>query len=140
MDKSTLINMLHAFAAQRPGLNFSNYGDWQLYKREAWSIWRDLVIARELLGLVASNSGITADMIASRLDGSDRLRIDNDEITYIAGQYYPTEFRHAVSQLCVSLLWQSAAADMTPERKTRQVLQQRFKGRVSRTAARLINL
>lgn len=140
MTKSQLTDLLHAFINQRPGLNWSDYNDTQLYRCEAREIYRDLVLAREMLGLVAANPDITGEMLSDYLNGSDRLRLENGVVDYIVGQYFPTEYRHAVAQMCSSLLWRAASQYVTPERNTRQVLRQSLKGRVSRTAAKMINL
>lgn len=140
MTKTQLLDQLHVFINQRPGLNWQDYNDAQLYRRETREIYRDLVLAREMLGLIAFNPEITADMLSEYLDGRNRLRLDGGTVDFIAGQYFATEYRPAVSQLCVNLLWRSASRYETPERKTREILRQSLKGRVSRKASKLMDL
>lgn len=140
MTKTQLLDQLHVFINQRPGLNWQDYNDAQLYRRETREIYRDLVLAREMLGLIASNPEITADMLSEYLDGRNRLRLEGGVVDFIAGQYFATEYRPAVSRLCVNLLWRVASRYETSERKTREILRQSLKGRVSRRASKLMDL
>lgn len=113
MKKQALIEALHRFIRQRPGLEFANYGDVSAYLSESRAITRDLHHARALLSAVAWRDGITADDIidASCRAFSGRLTITptNDgegfSIDYCTGQYFPTEYRRAVASVLASALW-----------------------------------
>ena len=115
MDKkASIIDALSRFAAQRPGLDFANYGDIRAYRSEARSIGRDLQHARELLRYVAWHDSIDADAIlaAARSNYSGRLSLEIDEtsgavrIDYCTGQYWPTEYRRAVCAVLAGAVWE----------------------------------
>ena len=107
-DKSTIIAALHKWIAQRPGLEFGNYGDVSSYRAEMRSIGKDLQHARAMINYVAWHDSITADMILHAA-GSGRLTLtaDGDKVTinYVTGQYWPTEYRRAVCVLMSSVIW-----------------------------------
>lgn len=108
MDKSKLLGALSAFARQRPGLEFGNYGDVSAYRSELRSITKSLHNANELLAAVSWRDGITADSIikATQRAYSGRLSIDADgSIDYCTGQYWPTEYRNAVCAVLAECLW-----------------------------------
>ena len=108
-DKSTIIAALHKWIAQRPGLEFGNYGDVSSYRSEMRSIARDLQHARTMVNYVAWHDSITADMILRAADNGGRLSLttDGDKVTinYVTGQYWPTEYRRAVCALMSSVIW-----------------------------------
>lgn len=105
MNRTDLLSLLRAFARQRPGLDFANYGDVRLYRNEATEITRDLRDAEWLLSEVQC-SDIGADRIRAALQGSGRLTLSDDgKLSYSTGQYWCTEFRPAVSRICSQLLW-----------------------------------
>ncbi len=60
MNTETYLAALHAFANQRPGLEFANYGDLRSYRAECRSITRDLSDFRQLARFVEL-SGVNAD-------------------------------------------------------------------------------
>lgn len=108
-DKSTIIAALHKWIAQRPGLDFGNYGDVSSYRAEMRSIGRDLQHARAMINYVAWHDSITADMILIAADNGGRLTLTADgdkvRIDYVTGQYWPTEYRRAVCHLMSSVIW-----------------------------------
>ena len=108
-DKSTIIDALHKWIQQRPGLEFGNYGDMSSYRAELRSIGKDLQHARAMVNYVAWHDSITAEMILSAADNGGRLSLttDGDKVTinYVTGQYWPTEYRRAVCSLMSSVIW-----------------------------------
>ena len=106
--KQTIIDALHQWIAQRPGLEFGNYGDVSSYRAEMRSIGRDLQHARAMVNYVAWHDSITAEMILHAA-GSGRLTLTADgdkvRIDYVTGQYWPTEYRRAVCHLMSSVIW-----------------------------------
>lgn len=125
LTKSELLRALRAFARQRPGLEFANYGDWRSYNQEAASITRDLAHAQTLLRAVELRDGITAaDVLAACRDAfSGRLTVDAvtcktgtvaARVGYCVGQYFPTEYRRAVAAVCASALWRHVADHAMP--------------------------
>ena len=107
-NKSTIIAALRKWIAQRPGLEFGNYGDVSSYRAEMRSIGKDLQHARAMINYVAWHDSITADMILHAA-GSGRLTLTADgdkvRIDYVTGQYWPTEYRRAVCHLMSSVIW-----------------------------------
>ena len=101
--KAELISALRAFAAQRPGLEFANYGDISSCRSESRRIQRQLADARALLAAVEERDSITAENILAQLDG--RLTWDGTELDYCTGQYWPVEYRAAVCRSLSSVLW-----------------------------------
>ena len=106
--KQTIIDALHQWINQRPGLEFGNYGDVSAYRSELRSITRDLQHARAMVNYVAWHDSITAEMILHAA-GSGRLTLTADgdkvRIDYVTGQYWPTEYRRAVCHLMSSVIW-----------------------------------
>jgi len=107
--KQTIIAALRKWIAQRPGLEFGNYGDVSSYRAEMRSIARDLQHARAMINYVAWHDSITAEMILNAVDNGGRLTLtaDGDKVTidYVTGQYWPTEYRRAVCALMSSVIW-----------------------------------
>jgi hypothetical protein len=131
MEKQAILDALRAFARQRPGLEFGNYGDAASYRAELRSITRDLSDAATLLRAV-EHSEITADDILRAADGG-RLSItpvcDLARIDYCTGQYWPVEYRKAVCRVLAECLWARwrdlLPGDVTSDR-IRKVAQQEF--------------
>lgn len=75
--KQAIMTALDKFVAQRPGLEFGNYGDVKAYRAEMRSITKDLHHYRELARAVEGCDGIDADALlrASRDAYSGRLKI-----------------------------------------------------------------
>ena len=110
--KETLIACLRKFIAQRPGLEFGNYGDVSAYRSEMRSITKDRHHAETMLASVAWRDSITTDSIleASKHAFSGRLAITEPSpgrfvLDYCTGQYWPTEYRRAVCSVLSSALW-----------------------------------
>lgn len=106
--KTQLIQALQSWVAQRPGLEFGNYGDWPAYRAEMRSIGKDLQHARALINYVAWHDSITAEMILDAAKSgrlSIKLEGDKVQIDYCTGQYWPTEYRPAVCRLLSSVIW-----------------------------------
>ncbi len=110
--KQAILNALQRFVAQRPGLEFANYGDVALYRAEMRSITKDRHHAEELIRAVSWRDSITANDILKAADfaHSGRLAIRETEpgaftLDYCTGQYWPTEYRRAVANVLSSALW-----------------------------------
>ena len=107
-DKSTIIAALRKWIAQRPGLEFGNYGDPFAYRAEVRSIGKDLQHARAMVNYVAWHDSITAEMILDAAkSGRLSIKVEGDKvrIDYCTGQYWPTEYRPAVCRLLSSVIW-----------------------------------
>ncbi|HEY3376377.1 MAG TPA: hypothetical protein VGL77_02690 [Armatimonadota bacterium] len=85
------------YAAQRPGLEYGNYGDWHAYRNEVNYISRQW---QKICALVkiASFCGITDDQVIQQSESSwlGRYHWDGTQWDYCVGQYFPTEYRAAV--------------------------------------------
>jgi hypothetical protein len=123
MDKKQqIIAALYAFARQRSGIEFCNYGDVAAFRAEQRSITKNLHHARQLIRDVELRDSITADDIikASQHAYSGRLTIvtrDNGAVTidYCTGQYFPTEYRRAVCAVMASVLLDWKRTQCMPE-------------------------
>lgn len=110
--KHDILQALRAFARQRPGLDFCNYGDVRAYRAESRDITRDLHHAETLLSAVQWRDSITADDILQACSSafSGRLTVTESPdrritVDYCAGQYWHTEYRRAVCSVLSSVLW-----------------------------------
>lgn len=112
---STILRMLREFAEQRPGLDPCNYishgaddAGRAAYRAERRAITRQLDDARELIALVSMTpSAIGPHLLAELQHGRLTLepRGDGWRLDYCTGQYWPTEYRAAVSRVLASALW-----------------------------------
>ena len=103
-DKAAIINALARWIAQRPGLEYENYGDPVSYRAEARAIGKDLQDARTLLRYVDA-SQITGDQLADAFRAfSGRLSWDGAKLSYCTGQYWPTEYRKAACAVLASAI------------------------------------
>jgi len=118
MNKAALIETLHAWINQRPGLEPANYiSGWndtdgrRAYRSDARSITKDLNDARYFLDYVAIRDSITAEQIldAAKYSFSGRLSIEPDgdgfKVDYCTGQYWPTEYRKAAAAVLKGAIW-----------------------------------
>jgi hypothetical protein len=110
--KEQVITLLYAFAAQRPGLDFGNYGDVTSYRSESRRITRQLHEARELIRAVELAQGMTVETLlggfrafSGRLTVAPHTKPGAWRLDYCTGQYWPTEYRAAVCAVCASALW-----------------------------------
>lgn len=100
------IDLLTQFVNRRPGLDFSNYGDYKLYHNELNEINRDKKDFYELLGLASRRiENLEEKLTALLSDNSGRLFLENGEIVYHTGQYFPTEYRPAACAKIARLIW-----------------------------------
>ncbi|CAB4152084.1 hypothetical protein UFOVP938_57 [uncultured Caudovirales phage] len=119
MNKQTVIAALMAFARQRSGIEFCNYGDVSAFRSEQRSIKRDLQHVRVLVSAVQWRDSITGDMIAEACKHAFSGRLSLIEradgkiaVDYCSGQYFPTEYRKAVCAVLASVLWDTWRENM----------------------------
>jgi hypothetical protein len=104
-ERSALLDALHTFARQRPGLEFGNYGDVRAYRSELRRITAALADVRRLMTAVELSS-ISADALRDQLGYQGRLRLMPDgSLNYVTGQYFPVEYRPAVARVLANALW-----------------------------------
>lgn len=134
MTKQQLIAELYAFAAQRPGLEPGNYATWQDYRAEARGITAALTEARKMIRMVELRDSITAECLADAFRGS-RLTLligaNGPSLDYTPGQYYPVEFRSAVSRVCAHALWRWAADGVQNGSDVRAICRREFGNRIA---------
>lgn len=101
MNKQEITAALRQWVAQRPGLEFGNYGDVPAYRAEMRAITRQRHEAEALIRFVELADSITAADLERELDGRNRLQLaaDADRLEYCTGQYWPTEYRAAVCRV-----------------------------------------
>ncbi len=105
----TTIEKLIKFINQRPGLDFSNYGDISAYRAESREITKDRADFFELFTLASRRVENLEEKLTEYLTNtSGRLLLNKDgEIEYCTGQYFPTEYRPAANRVLVNLIWAS---------------------------------
>lgn len=107
MDKNTICAKLRAFAKRNPNMHAANYADWRSYKAEARRVTRDLAAALDLIDRVEREERATATMMLANLDRRLTWDAGRGDVEYCAGQYFATEYRKAVQQVCAMTLWQA---------------------------------
>lgn len=115
--KTKLLSALRTFVNQRPGLDFGNYGDASSYRAEVRTITKSRADALAMINYIAWHDSITAEDIidTSKHAFSGRLTINPDlSIDYCTGQYWPTEYRHAVACVMANVLWQYFRTNCNP--------------------------
>ena len=108
-----MLASLRAFVRQRPGFDWHNYGDAASYRADVRRAGRDLRDAEELLRAVTWRTSCT---LAENKCG--RLSWNGKGWEYVAGQYFPTEYRAAACAVLASALWDYFAASLPKHKLT----------------------
>lgn len=105
-EKTTIIAAMRAWIRQRPGLDWWNYTA-ESYRSDARRIGRQLRDAETLLAAVAGRQYVKAEYLqeAFRRAYSGRLSWDGARLSYVEGQYWPTEYRAAACAVLAQALW-----------------------------------
>ena len=108
--RDAILNALTVFVAQRPGLEYGNYGDPSTYRAELRRITKMRHDAETLIAKVRQTSITAEALLAAFRSFSGRLtpvvREDGAvALHYCTGQYYPTEYRAAVCAVLTTALW-----------------------------------
>lgn len=111
-NRDEMLASLRAFVRQRPGFDWHNYGSAASYRADVRRAGRDLRDAEELLRAVTWRTSCT---LAENKGG--RLSWNGKGWEYVAGQYFPTEYRAAACAFLASALWRCYSVGL-PERKT----------------------
>jgi len=102
------IELLVKFVNQRPGLDFCNYGDISAYRSESREITKDKHDFNELLTLALRRvDNLNAALTNLLSNSSGRLILNNGQLEYCTGQYFPTEYRPAACRALRDLIWNS---------------------------------
>jgi hypothetical protein len=138
-EKTKIVDALYAWIAQRPGLEFGNYGDVSAYRSEMRGITRDMHDARTLLHHVES-SQITGVELAGAFKHafSGRLSWDGARLYYCTGQYWPTEYRKAAAAVLASAVWSYWRDGMIGDGMTGENMGDRLRASARRTFGRSI--
>jgi hypothetical protein len=145
MNKAALIETLHDWINQRPGLEPANYiSGWNdtagrsAYRSDARSITKDLHDARYLLDYIAIRDSITAEQIlnAAKHNFSGRLSItpkgDGFEIDYCIGQYWSMEYRKAAAAVLRGAIWDWLSEERTDAEAVRKAARREFPASIAR--------
>ncbi len=121
--REQILQALAVFIAQRPGLEFGNYGDVRAYRSEMRSITADRHVAERLLAQVSWRTSIGEKELREAFRAfSGRLSIvDRADgaiaMEYCTGQYFPTEYRRAACAVLASALWDYFRDQCLPDAK-----------------------
>lgn len=107
------------FVNQRPGLDFSNYGDVSAYRSESREITKDRQDFFELFALAARRVNNLDQQLTEYLTNtSDRLQLNKEgQLEYCTGQYFPTEYRPAANRVLRTIIWNSFRDEKDSEGK-----------------------
>lgn len=116
---ATPMEALLAYANQRPGLEFGNYGNGPAYRSESRRIAGDLKRVSRAAEEFEQAHGTDTDLIDATRGGRLTLERTDDaySVDYCTGQYWPTEYRPAVARVletAASSAKQRAAAANPP--------------------------
>jgi hypothetical protein len=129
-ERRAMLAALDTWIRQRPGLEWGNYGgDGSAYRAELRDIARDRRDALALLRAVETCGRIDAAMLreafrafSGRLSLVDKSAHYNDGSTYykfglsyVTGQYWPTEYRKAAAAVLAAAWWDGLRETMPPE-------------------------
>jgi hypothetical protein len=92
-----LLIKLASYAAQRPGLDFRDYGDVSAYRSDARKITRQFAACGGAIQQAYALEVTDGDLIEATR--GDRLTIIDGAVDYVTGQYWPTEYRAAVARV-----------------------------------------
>lgn len=119
-NRDKILALLASFAAQRPGLEYGNYGEMRSYRSEMRSITQDLHDFRTLMSAVAWRSSIDEARLRDSFRAfSGRLTLTETadgkmRLDYCTGQYFPTEYRKACCAVLASALWDYVRGECMP--------------------------
>ena len=112
METKDIKAALLAFARQRPGFEFANYGDVTAYRADVRRATRQLNDARAIAAAIPD--GMPVRYLLNQLGSGNRLSLEDGRLDYAAGQYYCLEFRAAVARALANALWMFWAEDAGP--------------------------
>ena len=103
--RARVIQLLRSLVESRPSLALSSYNAYRAYKDDSNKLSLQLRDARRLLDEIDKRKRITCSAIIAGVDsGNGRLQLRNGSLTYVAGQYYPMEYRAAVCAAAARIL------------------------------------
>lgn len=107
------LQMLAAYAAKNPGLDFRDYGDVAAYRGDSRMITEQLHDVRDALRFACAVNIQDEHLI--EVSRGARLTIERTDagglrLDYTTGQYWPTEYRGAVARLIESATRAAARA------------------------------
>lgn len=119
-ERAAILTALDRWIRQRPGLEYANYGNPTSYRSELRSISRDGREAKTLLQAVRwREQSITLPMLreafraySGRLTWTWDAEAGKGALSYVTGQYWPTEYRKAACAVLASALWAAARESM----------------------------
>jgi len=138
----TTIEKLTKFVNQRPGLDYSNYGELSSYRSEMAEITRDRTDYFELLSLAFSRIDNLNEVVTNYLKtSSGRLTMNEaGNLEYCTGQYFPTEYRPAANRLLRDIIWNSYSNELYADNTTVYTdgndIRKAIKRRISRRIAK----
>lgn len=110
--REQILSALSTWVAQRPGLEFGNYGDVTSYRSEMRRITAQRHDFNALMSAVSWRESIDADALRAAFKDaySGRLTLHDTDaggvrLEYCTGQYWPTEYRAAACAVLASALW-----------------------------------
>lgn len=114
MNKTTLIHALGAFISQRSGIDFRNYasGDYRASRESFLGDYRPILKhgkhARRMLDFVSRRDISAEDLVQASRSGRLSFVTIKDAVgvSYVTGQYFPTEYRRAACSVLARAIWE----------------------------------
>jgi len=146
-SNTSIITLLQNFVNQKSGLDFADYGDVSAFRKDQREISNGEKDFEELLTLayrrLQTESGLEDALLAELKINNGRLEYNeqNKSLTYITGQYFPTEYRPAACSLLRSVIWKDYANEKesntpNPVYNSGAEIRTAIKKRVSRRVAK----
>lgn len=137
----TAVHALVDFANTRPGLDFANYGDVNLYRAESRSITRDLHAVRELASVARYMCTDQEILDAARNSRVEIESFSDDNgagyrVSYCTGQYYPVEYRAGVARVLASAIWRAWSREIGDRPDACDRIRRRARAEFSRSVVR----
>lgn len=101
-ERELMLDTLQHFIRQRPGFEWANYDSAASYRADTRRALRDLHDAEDMLRAIRWRTSCTFSPSTS---GRLTWEAERKGWQYVAGQYFPTEFRAAACSLLASALW-----------------------------------
>jgi len=136
MMKQQILDALHAFVRQKPGLESANYNSRAAYQSDYRRVRQQLKDFERMLEAAERMPEIAVPELKNAFRSANRGRLELTEsadgkpvLTYQAGQYYPTEYRAAACAVLAQALWDAARQRYAPLSHTSDWLRAHFRRR-----------
>lgn len=116
--KTEIIATIRRFINSRPNFDSCNYSDATSYRADLRTAAKDRAAALHILAAIEARDTITAADMLDPAHNYGRFTLKTEGKTiraeYIAGQYYPTEYRAGIARYLSGIFWDYLREHATP--------------------------